>query len=445
MTDSSFDNGRPDQFVTQATSGASGTNVGIAGSVAANIISAGSSAAISNGATVTIDTGGTGALAVTSDNEMATSATAAPVGTGASGGKVGVGASVALNTITETSSASIDNGVDVDETTSSAAVSANSATNTASFSTGGASGGIAVDAVVALSLLSKSTTATIGTGNSLGSSGALSVTAVSAGANTATAIGKTDTSGGSGSGGSGSSSGVGVGASVALITGLGVIDAATSGDAITSTTTASLARDVDVGGDLTVSAQSTRSYDTESTAIAGGAVFSQAMQGGDATTSSGGSAASVDTLNSKQAQGAMSQESSASGSGSSGKLSVAAAIGASIEGDDVTAQIVGGSSAADQTLSVGGSVQVSATYDGDVLSLGDGATVGNQKVGSCIVGLGFGVLDDWTQASIGDSRTSFRRTAPSPRDLGPGDLDGKPGTGLRRPSVGAGDVRRDRK
>ena len=124
------------------------------------------------------------------------------------------------------------------------------------------------------------------------------------------------------------------------------------------------------------------------------------MQNGDAATSSGGSAASVDTLNSSQAQGAMSKESSASGSGSGGKLSVAAAIGAAIEGDQVSAEIAGGSSGSDQILRVGGKVDISATYDGDVLTLGDGATVGNQKVGIGI-GAALGILDNSTQASIG--------------------------------------------
>ena len=134
--------------------------------------------------------------------------------------------------------------------------------------------------------------------------------------------------------------------------------------------------------------------------MAGGAVFSSAMSNGDAQTSGGGSAVSVDTLNSSQAQGAMSQEQSAMGSGSGGKLSVAAAIGAAIVQDQVTAEILGGASGADQTLTVGGAVKVSATSDGDVLTLGDGATVGNQKVGIGI-GAALSILDNSTTASIG--------------------------------------------
>ncbi len=399
----SADGGRPDQYSTSAMSGASGTNIGLAGALAANIIFSDSTAEIANGVAVNIVSGGSGSVTIAAEDEMSATATAAPTpGSGASGGKLGVGASVALNTISTSSEAALDQGVALTGAVASLAVTANSSTDTDSESSGGAAGGTAIDAVVAMSILSETTSATIASGNALSVGGAVEVSAISGGANTAKATGKVDKASSGGSGGSSSSSSsVGVGAAVAVITGTGVIGS-TTGNSITSSTTASLDRDVaTTTGDLTVSASSTRSYDAESSAVAGGAVFSDAMSGGDDSTPGGGSAVSGDTLNTSQAQSAMTKAQGAMGSGSGGKLSVAAAIGAAIIGDQVSAEVVGGSSGNDRTLTIGGKVIVSATNAGDVLTLGDGATVGSDKVGIGI-GAALSIVDNSTSAAIGD-------------------------------------------
>ncbi|MDE1954349.1 MAG: hypothetical protein KGJ03_01390 [Betaproteobacteria bacterium] len=389
--------GREDLYSASATSGAGASKVGLAGSLAVNVIDSDSEATVQAGAQLNL---GGGALDLGAADLMSADASATPSSGGASGGKLGVGASVALNTITEHSLAQIADGVDVSGTAASLEVAANSLTDTSSTAQAGASGGVAVDAVVAMSLLDETTQASVGSGSAIDTSGDASITAASSGANTASAIASID-------GSSGSS--VAVGGSVAVITGPGILGATSGGSAITSSTSASLARDAAIGGALQIEASSTRTYDAESTASASGNAFSSAMQGGNDSTSGGGSVASGDTLNTSQAQGAMSQGSSDAGqdqskasgkSASQGKVSVAAAVGAVIAGDQVSASIVGGSAGAARTVSAA-SVQLTAVNHGDVFTEGDGATDTNSKVGIG-VGVALSLVDDSTSAGAGD-------------------------------------------
>ena len=93
MTD--VDGDKKQEFGAEATSGASGKSVGIAGSLALGILDAESSAVIKSGAHVTI-TGG-GDVRLTAENTTVNTVIAKPANGGATAGSVGVGASVALN------------------------------------------------------------------------------------------------------------------------------------------------------------------------------------------------------------------------------------------------------------------------------------------------------------------------------------------------------------
>ena len=392
--------GREDLYSAQATSGAGASKVGLAGSLAVNVIHSDSSATVTGAADVTI---GGGAVNLGAADLMSADATASPTGKGASGGKLGVGASVALNTITENSQASIDDGATLNGTLGSLNVAANSLTDTSSTAQAGAAGGVAVDAVVAMSILDETTQASVGSGDSFTTSGDVGIEAASSGTNTASADASVD----------GSGSSVAIGGSVAVITGPGILGATGGGSAITSQTTASMNRDAVIGGNLQITASSDRTYDAESTASASGNQFSSAMQNGNDSTAGGGSVASGDTLNTSQAQGAMSQSSSdssqtqskASGSSSSqGKVSVAAAVGAVIAGDQVSAGIGGGTSTAQRSVSTGGTLQVTATNQGDVFTQGDGSTDTSSKVGIG-VGVALSVVDNATSANIGSYTT----------------------------------------
>ncbi len=390
-------NEREDLFSASATSGAGASKVGLAGSLAVNVIQSDSSASVQGSGTLLRIDGG--AVDIGAANLMQADASATPSDTGASGGKLGVGASVALNTITETSQASIADQVSLAGTLGSLDVGASSTTDTSSTAQAGAAGGVAVDAVVAMSILSETTTATVGSGDAFTTAGGVDISASSEGTNTATATASVK----------GSGSSVAIGGSVALITGPGILGATSGGSAITSQTTASLNRDATIGAGLQILASSSRSYDAESTASASGNQFSSAMQSGNDSTSGGGSVASGDTLNTSQAQSAMSQGASDSGttqskasgsSGSQGKVSVAAAVGAAIVGDQVQASIGGGAQGARRTISVGGAVLVSAGNQGDVYTEGDGSTDTSSKVGVG-VGVALSLVDNASSASIG--------------------------------------------
>jgi hypothetical protein len=355
---------------------------------------------------------------VQADNEIFAAANALPSGGGASGGSVGVGASVALNTILSESEASLGKNASLSGATS-LSVLAHSEVDTQALAQAGASGGTAVDGVVAVGILSETTTATVASGSGLTVGGEVTVSADSSGDNSAIASGTvSSSSGGSGSGGSGgggssgggsggggSGGGVGVGGSVALITGVGVVPSAHAANGgpsattpVTSLTSAELDRDVDTTGDLKVTAASGRTYTAQATAMAGGG-------SSNTTTAKGGNSLNSDTLNSAPAQDAQNKEqsglSSNGGGSSGGKLSVAAALGAVIVGDTVSATIAG--SASDpRSLTVGGNLLVSATGAVTAQSLGDGATTGKQDTGIGI-GAALTILLNGTNASIGDS------------------------------------------
>src|SRR5258708_39065224 len=88
--------------------GAGGCRGGAAGAVALDLVEAQSLAQVTGGASVTVT--GRGAVAAAGDNETSTIARAMPAGSGASGGKVGVGASVALNLVATRSTAELADG-----------------------------------------------------------------------------------------------------------------------------------------------------------------------------------------------------------------------------------------------------------------------------------------------------------------------------------------------
>ena len=84
-------------FTTTATSGAGATNVGVAGSLATNLVDSESVATIGTSGAVTLT--GTKAVNIEAADVTESSATATPSGTSTSGGKLGIGASAAVNIV----------------------------------------------------------------------------------------------------------------------------------------------------------------------------------------------------------------------------------------------------------------------------------------------------------------------------------------------------------
>ncbi|MDP3379462.1 MAG: hypothetical protein Q8S53_13945, partial [Brevundimonas sp.] len=209
-------------FSNSATSGAGATDVGVAGSFSVNIIDTQASATLTAGAQVNL---GGGSLTLTADNSTEVSGEALPSGDGATGGSVGVGASVALNIVANRAVAEVADGAAIDdvEDVTLAAAGAFSVSGEASA---GSAGGISITPSLALSLINNTATARLGTGSTLEADGAVSLTAIQQSSVTTKASGKA------------AGANVAIGAAIAIA----VID-----DVVLSTT----ARSIDAGGDVT--------------------------------------------------------------------------------------------------------------------------------------------------------------------------------------------------
>lgn len=350
-------------FAAEAKAGAGGGKVGIAGALALNLIDVSGTAGIHSGAAVNA---GGGNVEVTAQSNSSTTASALPEGP-ASGGQVGVGASVALNLFSQDLTlAEIGDNANVSNA-GSVSVSAVSDSDTAAEAEAGAAGSIAVDAVVALTEAKQTTQAIIGAGSVMNASGSVSVTAVASGDHTATATGDVK------------SNKAGVGASAAII--------------ISNTTTeARLARSVTTAGDLTLAASGRRSYEAVAKASAGGGKDSDST-----TQAEKDKAKSTSTLKDNESA---QQGTEKTGSGS--KVNVAAAAGVLVLDDDVTAAVTGG-----LTLDAGGNIGVSAANSSDFSArgLGDAIDITKLTSGASVgigVGVGMAIVRNDTAASIGN-------------------------------------------
>jgi hypothetical protein len=382
-----------DAYVVKASSGAGGSKIGIAGALALNLIDASASARIDG--TASVDAG-TGESAIIAEQEISATAEALPSGDGTSGGKVGVGASVALNLITATTLAELADGASFEDG-EGLAVSATTGLATITNAAAGSSGGIAIDAVVALAMLDTTTTARIGSGAGLDmTTGAVSITATSTGEQSASADGAVK------------AGNVGVGAAAAVIIGGGDQEGALKN---TSVTSATLARNVSAGS-VEIAAVSERAYVAEATATAGGGKSDET----DSDKPPAKPATSTNTLSTTESyqQGTSQAEtesaggqagsggSGGSGSGGSGKkVQVAAAVGVAAAQDVVSASIAGG-----LTINATGAVSVTGSSTIDMATLGSGQAgsfggTSNAQVGVGI-GVALGIITGTTSATIGD-------------------------------------------
>ncbi|WP_417269807.1 leukotoxin LktA family filamentous adhesin [Celeribacter sp.] len=360
-------------FTTSAKSGAGGTNVGIAGALALNLIDSSSTATVDGAAIVDA---GTGASTISADQRISASATAAPQDDSlTTGGKVGIGASVALNLITSTSTAEIEDGATVNNG-AGLAVTANSEVSTETEAKAGSEGGIAIDAVVALAQLDVTTTARIGTGNALTTSGTVEIEASSSGENTATGTGEAK------------AGKVGVGAAVAVIIGGG--DQATDLKN-TSSTSAELARDLTASA-LTISASSARSYEAYATASAGGGKDKDASETSDAKSTQ----SLKETENYQKGTDGSDQKTGKNGA----KVTVAAAVGVAAAQDAVSAKL------GDVTVALDNDLTVSASNAANIATSGDGQASG-AKIGVA-VGVALAISNNSATASIADGATVTR-------------------------------------
>jgi hypothetical protein len=199
--------GAQDSFGANATSGAGGGSVGVAGSLAINLGQVRTDANVSAGATLTST--GTNGITIKAVSNTADTANAQPMSSsGTTGSSVGIGASVAINVIDETTEAwigdasvpstqgTITSGGDV-------SVSASSTSAITTGATGGAAGSVTVVPVAAVTIANLDTLAEVqGTGGFTAGNLTISATHLGTASNTAT--------------GNTTASSVGIGASVSV-------------------------------------------------------------------------------------------------------------------------------------------------------------------------------------------------------------------------------------
>lgn len=337
-------------FSAEASSGAGGGKVGIAGALALNLVEVRSTATLRGGAEV--DASG-GAVLISAGSASSTSATAKPDDDGgAAGGQVGIGASAAVNTFSaDQARAAIEQGASLNNA-GSLALTADSSSDTTAEAEAGAEGSVAIDAVVAFSEVKQSSEAVIAAGAPLEVAGTVSLSATASGEHTATATGDVE------------SGKVGVGASAAII--------------ISNTLTrAALERDLVAGGGsgdaLLLHAGAERSYEAVAFASAAGAKDEDEISPQDKDRAKSTSTLK-DTENSQQ------------GTQGGSKVNVAAAAGVLVMDDDIEAVIAPG-----RTIRAHGDIGLTATGDSNFSARGRGDTLDITKIGNTQVGIGVGV------------------------------------------------------
>ncbi|HET7128249.1 MAG TPA: hypothetical protein VFJ93_04150, partial [Gaiellaceae bacterium] len=237
----------PDQssFKAKAVSGAGGSSVGVAGSIAVNVLVMTTSSDI-QGTTAVALNGANLELDATSNVENEASATAKQ---DADGKASGVGASVAVNVVNDTTTAGVPNDA-VLTGVNDLTIDANSTDTMTTTAEGGASAGtgsFALSAQVAIAISNVTTTASVGSGSTpLVITGKLAAKAVQVAKTTTTAKG--DTKGGN----------AGIGLSLALLVANHDVES-------------KLNRSLTAGGDVGFEADGVSSNDTEATASSAGA------------------------------------------------------------------------------------------------------------------------------------------------------------------------------
>jgi hypothetical protein len=340
-------------FSANAQSGAGASNVGVAGSLALNIVTNHTEAVIKSGATVAAGSGDVVLRAVNTQNDAVKAASKV------SGGNVGVGASIALNVLpVDVTRAEIE---DTAVLTGGDDLTLVADSHHAVWTTAkaGAAGGTAVSPVVAVAYVENDTTARIGAesdASTLNLSGNVSVQA----RHSTTAQTTADASV--------AGEKVGVGAAVGI-------------SIIVDSTTATGARDITAGGTADIMASARQTSHVDITASAKGNKSKE--DGGkdsDATAQSQADGATGGTKTLPKAQDNLdtantsSSAKTADGTGQNGtgsaSVGVAAAIGVNWVTSDTTASI-----ADNVHVSAGGRLDVLAESETDLATMVVGASI----------------------------------------------------------------------
>ncbi|WP_367889442.1 hypothetical protein [Humibacter ginsenosidimutans] len=363
-------------YGAQSTSGAGGGKVSVAGSFALAVVDQTTSAELAG--TVTL-TGGD--ASVVAGSAASTTVKAEPTPGGVTSTNVGVGASVAIALIEDDTTAALDNGIAIIGAGNVSLTSTADDAAVVEAKMGAAGGKVDIAPAVAIALSNVTTSASLGTfGGPLQLSGSLTVSA-------AQKASASTTAGAVVSGGSSAAVGVGLGLTIA-------------NHAVTATT----ARSVNAGGNITLSASSESASAAGAQASASGAP-ENSTDGSGGAGSGGGAGDGVDSQ--VQGQRDFADQSAANngvkGTGSAstpkattsdGGVNVAAAIGIDLATVTATATISG----AGLDLTAGGTVTLSSSQNTDAASSADGSAT---QGGTANVGAGVAItLADVTNTAV---------------------------------------------
>lgn len=370
-------------FGADATSGAGAAKVGVAGSLALNIVTNESRAYIAGnedlGTAAKVYTEGNLSLAVTNNASHDTKAKASVGGDADDPGKgVGIGASVAINTITNKANIEIRDGVliagDRDVATTEAGsltMASSSQYTTETKAEAGAEGeegadpsnDIAVDAAVALVVADNETKTSIGDVNtSAGFSGDIDLDSSSDQSNTTEANG--DTAGSS----------VAIGAVAAV--NIGVSNTAITVNTDLKTSAGSITMDaVSTSADKALAKASARGASKKKAQDKYGATEEEVDAGDFGDGAEDNKAASADVL--ARNAGAMEQKDTGDDDvdgqnedKGDWSVSIAAAVGANVVDNDTSVIVTSG-----QTLGAANSIDINASSDSNYMTLGSGEAV----------------------------------------------------------------------
>jgi hypothetical protein len=347
-------------FLVSSTSGASGGNLGVAGSFALNLGKALTDASMSDGATVNLIDGGDGDSDAGDVSLTATSATDHQVkaeaqqeqgdsdADGQSGEAIGVGASVAVNLGDNDSTAKIHAGAVVNGA-NDISLSASGAHSVVTTAEGGAAGGTAVTPLVAMTVAQNDTSAEIMAGSALTIGGDLSIDASHDNEAASLAKGATE------------ASSAAIGASLALTI-------------AEDTLSADLARDLSAGGAVMLAATSMAASRSDAQASAAGAAQDDEDSTDDDTGVQDQSNAQVDYANSRT-DGGTNSSSAPDSATSSGPVSVAAAIAINIAQDSASRATLGGEAGTPISVAAQGGLSVRSAANHDAAANADGSAV----------------------------------------------------------------------
>ncbi len=385
-----------DNFRADATSGAGGGSIGVSVSVGVNDVSNNTSASVGDSAALAapkVAISGGGAVSVTASSYEQNFARALPSAGGASGSSVGVGGSVGVNVVSNTTTATIVDGTTWAGSTGAVTVTAAASDTVFTHGENGASGGSAAVGIgAAVAVVSDTTTAYVGTGSAIAAAGNVTITA------TDTGVFETTTNANA------AGSSVAVGASVSV-------------DVVKENVTAQTARSITTtAGSMSIMAITSIEDQTLATASTGGELSSDSQQNSNGMSGADGQAdkqmnGNSDTggsslpSSSSSVSGANS-DSSGQGGGDGGGVGVAASVAVGVLTVNNAATVSGGAALSatgavtieasagitDKTQAVGSSVALSSSTEvGAGVAVGLVNTTNNAEVGTSSVVVGNGI------------------------------------------------------